>query len=102
FMLAVTNLLGLLMPSTLLMTGLLFQYLRPIHRRREATLAEVTGSGSAVSSVAGSGGVGPPRVTDEMRPARCIARASLRLYFVLGSEVRPSRARVAFWRWEKA
>lgn len=44
----------------------------------------------------------PARVTEEMKPARWRARAKRRLYFVLGIEVRPSLAREAFWRWERA
>lgn len=37
---------------------------------------------------------------EEMKPARCRARARARLYLVLGREVRPRRAREAFWRCE--
>jgi len=44
--------------------------------------------------------VGPARVTEESMPARCSASARRRLYFVLGTEVRPSFARLAFWRCE--
>lgn len=37
-----------------------------------------------------------------MKPARCRARARRRLYLLFGIEVRPSRARLAFWRCEQA
>jgi hypothetical protein len=47
------------------------------------------------------GGVRPPRVTDERNPDCWSARESVRIMFVEGTEVRPSRALEAFWRWEQ-
>jgi len=44
--------------------------------------------------------VSPARVTELMKPARWRARARRRLYLLLGMEVRPRRARDAFWRCE--
>lgn len=77
-------------------------YFRPSHSRRVATLAVVTGSGSKVRSCSGGGGVGPARVTLDISPDRCRARAKRRLYFVFGREVRPSLAREAFCRCAQA
>lgn len=102
FTLAVTRRDGFEMGSTSRSTGSLFQYLSPTHSRRVATLAVVTGSVSAADSASGGGGLGPPRVTLAISPARCIASSSRRLYLVLGTDVSPSRARDAFWRWMHA
>ena len=46
--------------------------------------------------------MGPPRVTEEMKPERWRQSESERRSEVEGMEVRPSRAREAFWRWEQA
>ena len=46
------------------------------------------------------GGVRPPRVTEERKPDCWRAKESVRIMFVDGTEVRPSRALEAFCRWE--
>ncbi len=43
----------------------------------------------------------PPRVTEERKPEDWRARVRVRIMFVDGTEVRPSRALEAFWRWEQ-
>lgn len=43
----------------------------------------------------------PPRVTEERKPACWRARESVRIMFVEGTEVRPSRALEALERWEQ-
>lgn len=106
---------GLLTMLILLSTGSPFQYFNPSQRRRVATFACVTmaESGCSGSSAAGSlacgndvavrssGGCGPPRVTDETKPAFCRAKESERRTFVEGIEVRPNRALEQFCRCEQ-
>lgn len=46
--------------------------------------------------------MGPPRETDVRKPERWRERESVRRRVEGGSEVRPRRAREAFWRWEQA
>src|SRR5262249_16847295 len=97
----VTQRFGLLIARTCLITGSLFRYLRPNHRRRDDTFSVVTGSAGSPDAISSSvGGLGPPRVTDDMKPVRWRAMASFRLYLRLGTDVIPSRALVAFWRCE--
>jgi len=45
--------------------------------------------------------VSPPRVTEERKPAVWRERQRVRIWFVEGTEVRPRRAREAFWRCEQ-
>jgi len=40
-------------------------------------------------------------VTEERKPEVWRARVRVRIMFVEGTEVRPRRAREAFWRWEQ-
>ena len=47
------------------------------------------------------GGWGPPRTTVLRKPEFCNASMSFRWNFESGMEVRPRRAREAFWRWEQ-
>ena len=49
----------------------------------------------------GGGGSGPPRTTADMKPDVCSESMSVRMRFVDGTEVRPRRAREAFWRCEQ-
>ena len=72
-------------------------------------LCRVTGSigcaGSeevgCVRSLCEGGGSAPPRTTDDMKPLFCRASMRPKWNFVSGIEVRPKRAREAFWRWEQ-
>jgi hypothetical protein len=47
------------------------------------------------------GGLRPATWTVEKRPCFCMLRHSARCSFVIGMEVRPRRARDAFWRCEQ-
>lgn len=110
--LEVTSRLGRLTASSFRMTGSPFQYLSPSHSLRVATLAGVTAASASsaaaawasapMSSDSAAGGCGPPRATDERNPALWRASARRRLYLLFGRDVMPSRARLAFWRWEQA
>ena len=91
-----TLLVGLLTIDIWLKTGSLFQYFRPSQSRLVAMFSCVTGSGSYVDNASKGGGVGPPRVTEEIKPEDCSASMSLRIMFVDGTEVIPSRALDAF------
>lgn len=100
---------GLLTIDSLERTGWLCQYLRPSHSLLDAILAWVTGSiGSNSSLTAGifsnmccGGGVGPPRTTDDKKPASTRALESARCRFEFGIDVRASRALLAFERCEQ-
>ncbi len=48
-----------------------------------------------------SGGEGPARVTEERKPEVWRESISARIRFEEGTEVRPRRAREAFWRCEQ-
>jgi len=48
-----------------------------------------------------AGGEGPPRFTEERKPCFCRCRERDRWNLERGTEVRPRRAREAFWRWEQ-
>jgi hypothetical protein len=91
-----TLLVGLLTMLISLRTGSLFQYFSPSHSRLVAMFSCVTGSGLYVDKASKGGGVGPPRVTDEMKPEDCNANASVKIMFEEGTEVSPSRALEAF------
>lgn len=70
------------------------------------TFARVTGSSTVLlvgmfRRSEGGGGVGPARVTEDMKPERWRDREKDRCRLVDGMEVRPSRAREAFCRCEQ-
>lgn len=60
----------------------------------------MTGAGTYDDKSSIGGAESPPRVTDWMKPACCKARERVRIMLVEGTEVRPSRPRDAFCRWE--
>lgn len=97
---AVTGRVGLEMTWRLFMTGSLLLYLRPTHRRWRATVEVLSGSGSYVLSVDGSGGTAPPLVTKERNPVRCRDRSRFRFDVFQGALVRPRRALEAFCKCE--
>ena len=75
----------------------------PNHNLLLATFFCVTGSSvdgwpGVFRRREGGGGTGPPRATVDMKPEDCRQRESDRRRFVEGMEVRPRRAREAFWR----
>jgi hypothetical protein len=90
-----------------LSTGSLFQYFKPNHSRRVAIFDCVTGSTSLglldgrFRRRDGGGGSGPPRTTVEMKPDVWRESMSVRMRLEEGTEVRPRRAREAFWRCEQ-
>lgn len=98
--------LGLLSIFIDLNTGSEFQYLSPSHSRRDATLACVMTASAASGEpeyawgcevgVRMRGGLDPPRVTEERKPAVCSCSIRARWSLVEGTEVRPSRAFEAF------
>jgi hypothetical protein len=104
----------------------LFQYFSPSHSRLDATFSLVRGASVSSSCSAsklpgaerddwvaldwgagwprrrcGGGGEGPPRITELIMPEDWRARRRRRCRFVLGTEVRPSRALEAWVRWEQ-
>lgn len=62
---------------------------------------ELEGMGACARSADAGGGVAPPRVRVEIRPAFWKERRRLRCRFVSGTEVKPRRALEAFWRCEQ-
>lgn len=60
----------------------------------------MTGSGTYVERASIGGGARPPRVTEDRNPDDWSASVRVRIMFVEGTEVRPSRAFDAFCRCE--